>query len=358
MAKDYYKILDLSKNASEQDIKTAFRKLARQYHPDLNPNNKQAEERFKEINEAYEVLGDPEKRRKYDSSSLDWGRSNSSSYSYGGSNSKYGTGGNTGGFGDIFDTIFGGAKNTGKTTNPNPNPNPNPNTTTGTRTNASQYNTANSDFGFGRTGTQRPAKGEDREQDIELTLEESYNGTVRQLQIQSSEYCGACNGTGMRAGQRCNACLGLGVVPRQKRLEIRIPAGVDEGSKVRIAGEGAAGVGGGQRGDLYLKVHLVPHTIFERKGSDLHVTVSIPLYIAILGGETVVPSPKGGKFVLSVPTDTPNNKIFRLGSQGMPVLNQQGQRGDLFVKVEVTLPQNLSNEERDLFRRLQTIRPN
>jgi DnaJ-class molecular chaperone len=353
MAKDYYKILELSKNASEQEIKTAFRKLARQYHPDLNPNNKQAEERFKEINEAYEVLSDSEKRRKYDNSAWEWGRSNSSSYSYGsgGNAGKYNSG-NTGGFGDIFDTIFGGNKNAGSGSGNNKN------TTTGTRTNASQYNPGNpNDFGFGRSTAARPQKGEDREQDIELSLEESYNGTVRQLQIQSSEYCGACNGTGMRAGQRCNACLGLGVVPRQKRLEIRIPAGVDEGSKVRIAGEGGAGVGGGQRGDLYLKVHLVPHNIFERKGADLHVSVAIPLYLAMLGGDTVVPSPKGGKFVLSVPPETPNNKIFRLGGQGMPVLNQQGQRGDLFVKVEVVLPQNLSSEERELFRRLQSLRP-
>jgi DnaJ-class molecular chaperone len=353
MSKDYYKILELSKNASEQEIKTSFRKLARKYHPDLNPNNKQAEERFKEINEAYEVLSDPEKRRKYDNSAWDWGRSNSGSYSYGGSGSSTKYGGNTqGGFGDIFDTIFGGSKNA-------PPKNPNPNTATGTRTNASQYNPGtDSNFGFGRSTAQRPQKGEDREQDIELTLEEAYNGTVRQLQIQSSEYCGACNGTGMRAGQRCNACLGLGVVPRQKRLEIRIPAGVDEGSKVRIAGEGGAGVGGGQRGDLYLKVHLVPHNLFERKGADLHVSVAIPLYLALLGGDTVVPSPKGGKFVLTVPAETPNNKIFRLGGQGMPVLNQNGQRGDLFVKVEVVLPQSLTTEERELFRRLQTLRPN
>lgn len=353
MAKDYYKVLEITKSASEQDIKTAFRKLARKYHPDLNPNNKQAEERFKEINEAYEVLSDPEKRRKYDSKSeWEWARPNSSSYSYGnGSNAgKYGAGTGAGGansgFGDIFDSIFGGSKNTGKTTN------------TGTTSRPNYSNTNNSDFGFGRTTSAQPQKGEDREQDIELSLEEAYNGTVRQLQIQSSEYCGACNGTGMRANQRCNACLGLGVVPRQKRLEIRIPAGVDEGSKVRIAKEGGAGVGGSERGDLYLKVHLINHNIFERKGSDLHVSISIPLYLAVLGGETVVPSPKGGKFVLNVPSDTPNNKVFRLGGQGMPLLNQTGQRGDLFVKVEVVLPASLTHEEKDLFRRLRELRPN
>lgn len=351
MAKDYYKTLEVNRNATEQDIKSAYRKLARKYHPDMNPSNKQAEERFKEIGEAYEVLSDPDKRRKYDMGA-DWSRGGSSSYSYGGNSTSY-TKAN--GFGDIFDSIFGGS-----TKGATGNPSTGRTTSTGTTGRTNNYNTpgtnTSTDFGFGRGASPRPQKGDDREQEIELTLEEAYNGTVRQLQIQSSEYCGACNGSGLRAGQRCNACLGLGVVPRQKRLEIRIPAGVDEGSKVRIAAEGGAGLAGGQRGDLYLKVHIGQHQLFERKNADLHVTISVPLYTALLGGEGVVPSLKGGKFMLNVPAETPNGKIFRLAGQGMPVVNQTNQRGDLFVKVEVVLPNNLSNEEKELVRRLRDIR--
>jgi DnaJ-class molecular chaperone len=146
-------------------------------------------------------------------------------------------------------------------------------------------------------------------------------------------------------------------MPRSKRLEVRVPAGIEEGSKIRVAGEGGAGIGNGPRGDLFLKVHLQPHPLFERQGNDLYITLTVPLYTALLGGELEVPSLKGGKFMLKVPADTPNNKLFRLSGLGMPVLNQPANRGDMYVKVMVVLPTNLSTEERELFRQLREIRP-
>lgn len=352
MAKDYYKVLGVERSANEQEIKTAYRKLARKYHPDMNPNNKQAEERFKEVSEAYEVLSDGDKRRKYDQYGADWekldkvgGYSRSSAstsardygFDYSGSS----------GFGDIFDNIFGR----------NNNPNTRRSAGAGTSTNP------NTNFGFNRTGTAssagagtRATRGEDREQSVDISLEESFNGTTRQFHIQSPETCTECGGIGWKGNQRCSTCIGLGVVPHSKRLEVIIPAGVEEGSKVRVAGEGGPGLNNGPRGDLYLKIHLLSHPIFERKGVDLHTTITIPLYTAVLGGEVIVPSPSGRKFALTVPSETPNNKIFRLTNQGMPKLNVPKQRGDMYVKVEVTLPTNLSDEERDLFERLRQIR--
>lgn len=349
MAKDYYKTLEIDRSATEKDVKSAYRRMARKYHPDMNPGNKVAEEHFKDIGEAYEVLSDADKRRKYDQFGADWEKYDKLAGTYGGrgstdygfdykKNAGTGANANNAGFSDIFDSIFGGKAKTGTRTSPG--------------------SSSSSDFGFGRgTTTARPMRGDDREQAIELSLEEIFNGTTRQLQVQSSDVCQLCNGTGLRGGQRCSTCLGLGVVPRSKRLEVRIPAGVEEGSKVRVAGEGGSGLAGGPRGDLYLKVHILPHPVFERKSTDLYTTVPIPLYTALLGGEVIVPSLKGGKFGLAIPGDTQNGKIFRLTAQGMPILNQPGQRGDMFVKVEIVLPTNLSDEEKALFKRLRDLRP-
>ncbi len=349
MAKDYYKTLEIERSATEKDVKSAYRRLARKYHPDMNPNDKQAEERFKELGEAYEVLGDVDKRRKYDQFGADWEKYDKLG-SYGGRSSDYGfdykrnagtsteAGANNAGFSDIFDTIFGSKTKGGTRTTP------------GAGTSASE-------FGFSRSTSTRPTRGDDREQAIELSLEEVFNGTTRQLQVQSSDVCQSCNGTGLRSGQRCSTCMGLGVVPRSKRLEVRIPAGVEEGSRVRFAGEGGSGLAGGPRGDLFLKVHILPHPVFERQGADLHTNVPIPLYTALLGGEAIVPSLRGDKLGLAIPADTPNSKIFRLSGQGMPVLNQPGVRGNLFVKVEIVLPNNLSDEEKRLFRHLRELRP-
>ncbi|NWJ44247.1 MAG: J domain-containing protein [Chloroflexi bacterium] len=341
-SKDYYKILELQRTATEADVKSAYRRLARKYHPDVNPNDNQAEERFKEVGEAYEVLSNAEKRRKYDQWGADWekyDKAGAGSYSGWSGGSGYNTKDN--GFGDIFDQIFG------KTRNKPPQ---------GQGYNTTTFNQGNQSANP-RSYAARPQKGEDREQQIELTLEECYNGTLRQLQIQSSDICNLCNGTGLRSGQRCSNCAGLGIVPRTKRLEVRIPAGVEESSRVRVAGEGGAGIGGGQRGDLFLKVHVQPHPQFERKGNDLHTSINIPVYTAILGGEAEVTSLKGGKFILNIPEETPNGKVFRLSGQGIPILNQPGVRGDLYIKLTVVLPSNLTVQEKELFRKLKEQRP-
>jgi molecular chaperone DnaJ len=347
--KDYYKILGLPRTASEQDIKSAYRRLARKYHPDVNHDNPQATEHFKEVSEAYAVLGDAEKRPKYDQFGSDWERYDKAGFSA--SPSRASSGGNytydytspNGGFGDIFDSIFG---TTGRArTRPGPASNPGP-----------SVHTRASDFGFGRGTAPRPQRGDDIEQPLEVSLEEAYQGSTRQLQIQSTELCSYCNGTGLRTGQRCTICGGRGVVPRPKRLEVRIPPGVDDGTKVKVPGEGGPGLSGGPRGDLLLRIQVLPHPAFVRKGPDLHTTATISLYTAVLGGEIIVASPKGSKFALNVPPETQNGKIFRLTNQGMPVLNAPNSRGDMYVKIEVTLPSNLSEAERQLFQQLKDLR--
>jgi molecular chaperone DnaJ/curved DNA-binding protein len=255
-----------------------------------------------------------------------------------------GSAGPNAGFGDIFDSIFGTSKGAGST-NTRTRPGP-------------TVNTRTSEFGFGRgsAGTSpRPQRGEDQEQQIEVTLEEAFQGSTRQLQVQASEICSTCSGTGLRNGQRCPVCSGRGLTMRSKRLEVRIPPGVDEGTRVKVPGEGAPGLAGGPRGDLLLKVHILPHPAFVRKGGDLHTTATIPLYTAVLGGEIIITSPKGSKFALTVPGETQNGKVFRLTGQGMPLLNSNT-RGDMYVKVEVVLPSNLSDAEKDLFQQLKDMR--
>jgi molecular chaperone DnaJ len=359
--KDYYKTLEVTKSANEQDIKSAYRRLARKYHPDTNPDDPASADRFKEVNEAYAVLSDTEKRKKYDRWGADWeryeragfdvdnspgyGTGRGSTYSSGGGNSS----GNMGGYGDIFDSIFGTKTKTQAS----------PGTSSGTRSSFRVNPTPETDtFGFGRGASARPQRGDDIEQTIEITLEEALQGATRQLQIMSGEVCSVCSGTGLRAGARCVTCSGQGIIQKPKRLEVRIPAGVDEGTKVKVSGEGKPGISGGANGDLLLVVRLVAHPAFTRKGADLYTTASVPLYTALLGGEIIVTSPKGTRFALSVPGETQNGKIFRLAGQGMPVLNGSASaRGDLFVKVEIALPTSLSEKEKQLFQQLKQLRP-
>ncbi len=343
--KDYYKTLEVPRTATEQDIKSSYRRLARKYHPDVNQANTHATDRFKEINEAYEVLGDADKRRKYDQFGPDWEKYDKAGFgstTSGGAGFNYDFNNPQGGFGDIFDSIFGNASARPRSTTPGPGP---------------RSSTAN-DFGFGRSTSTRPQRGEDFEQQIDVTLEEAYQGSTRQLQIQSTEPCTYCNGSGVRNGARCSVCGGVGYTPRTKRMEVRIPVGVDEGTKVKVTGEGAPGMSGGQRGDLLLKVRMLPHPAYVRKGTDLHTTASIPLYTALLGGEIIITSLKGSKFALNIPPETQNGKAFRLTNQGMPVLNTPAQFGDMYVKVEVMLPANLSEKEKQLYQQLKDLRPN
>jgi DnaJ-class molecular chaperone len=314
--KDYYKVLGVSKNASADDIKKAFRKLARRYHPDVNPGDKKSEEKFKEINEAYEVLSDSDKRRKYDTLGPNWqdqfgfpsgaGRRTSN---FRGSPMDY----NSTGFSEFFETLFGRP-------------------TTATR----------------RTG-------EDIEQRVEVTLQEAYSGGMRTFNIQSTEACPVCRGTRVVAGKSCTNCNGLGMLARSKRIQVKIPAGVDNGSKIRVAGEGQPGSGGGPRGDLFLIINVKPDLLFERKGDDLYGDIEVNLVTAILGGEVAVPTPDGRKLVLTIPPETQNGRLFRLANKGMPHLRGEGS-GNLFARVKVVLPMGLNDDERGLFEQLARSR--
>jgi len=308
--KDYYKILGVSKDASEKEIKQAYRKLARKYHPDVNPDNKEAEEKFKEINEANEVLSDPEKRQKYDEMSSyyqQYGRTPGAAgpggaRGYEGGRYQYRTVneedlgdlfGEQSPFSDFFETYFG------------------------------------SDFAQGRGGQtrtrgrqQRATRGQDVESVIEVTLAEAYKGATRVFELTESD-------------------------GSTRRIEVKIPPGVDEGSRIRIAGQGVQGTAG--RGDLYLIVHMLPDPRFIREGDDLRTRIEIPLAVAVLGGEAHVPTPDGRTLMLRIPAETPNGKTFRLRRQGMPHIGQSDKHGDLYAEVSVILPRHLTDEQRTLF---------
>ncbi len=311
--KDYYKILGVSKDADQKTIRQAYRKLARQYHPDVNPGDKAAEEKFKEINEANEVLSDPEKRKKYDEMSDYYQR-------YGHWPGEAGAGAGAGGFrggtyqyrtvspedledlfggqspfSDFFETYFG-----------------------------SGFPSGEGRVYTGRTGRarQRATRGEDVESPVDVTLAEAYQGATRTFELAEPD------GT-------------------THRLEVKIPAGVDEGSRIRIAGQGLQGTAG--RGDLYLRVHIVPDLAFRREGTTLHTNVEVPLAVAMLGGEVPVATPDGRRLMLRIPEGTPNGKSFRLRGQGMPHLGQPDKRGDLYAEVNVVLPTHLDSEQRRLF---------
>jgi DnaJ-class molecular chaperone len=325
--KDYYKTLGVNKNASVDDIKKAFRKLARKYHPDVNPGDKKAEEKFKEINEAYEVLSDPDKRRKYDALGPDWLKQFGSQQ---GARRASGFGGAAPGFGtsnwsEFFETIFGrGSAGAGGS---------------GVR--------MSEDF--------RRRAGDNIEQPVEVTLQEAYTGGTRTYNIQATETCAFCRGLGEVAGKPCANCNGQGQLARSKRIQVKIPPGVDNGSRIRVAGEGQPGTGGGPRGDLFLVITVKPDPLYERKGDDLYLDCEVDLVTAMLGGEAQVPLPDGRKLVLTIPPETQNGRVFRLAGKGMPRLRGEGS-GNLFARVKVVLPVPLSPEERDLFEQLARIR--
>jgi DnaJ-class molecular chaperone len=334
--KDYYKVLGVARNASAEEIKKAFRKLARKHHPDVNPGDKKAEAKFKEINEAYEVLSDADKRRKYDTLGPNWqeqfGPSFSERRAYPYSTSNGGrspfdadpTGAS--GFSDFFEALFGRA-------NPGAG-------SAGARTT--------------RTDMRR-RPGDNIDQPVDVTLQEAYMGGSRTFNIQSTEVCPTCQGTGEVSGRPCTNCAGQGSIPRNKRIQVKIPPGVDNGSKIRVAGEGQPGIGGGPRGDLFLVISVKSDTLFERKGDELHVDVEVELVKAMLGGEVAVPTPDGRKLLLTIPPETQNNRVFRLAGKGMPRLRGEGS-GNLFAHVKVILPMQLTAEERTLFEKLARSR--
>jgi curved DNA-binding protein len=307
--RDYYQILGVPKTATEKEIKQAYRKLARKYHPDLNPNNKAAQEKFKEINEANDVLSDSEKRRKYDTLGANWQQyeqyqrtGGQGPFQWGGQGTQYRTaspedfesifgGGDAGGVSDFFRTFFGGGFGAAA----------------GTRVQA------------------RPRRGQDIEQEIDISLEEAYRGATRLVDKDG------------------------------RRLEIKIPAGVKTGSKIRYGGEGMPGAAGGNAGDLYLRVQVVPNPTFERQGDDLTCELPVDLFTALLGGEATVQTLKG-QLALKIPPESQSGKVFRLAGQGMPRLNEPNSFGDLYAKVRVVLPEHLTTEERDLIKKLAEMR--
>jgi molecular chaperone DnaJ len=339
----YYESLSIERTATEVDIKTAFRKQAMQCHPDRNPGDSGAEHRFKEINEAYEVLKDADKRAAYDR--------------YGHAAFEQGMGGGAPGFGadfattfsDIFDDLFGMGGRRGR----------------------------------GGTGRER---GADLRYNMEISLQEAYAGKAAQVRIPTSVTCEACSGSGAKPGTKpkvctmcqgqgkvrhaqgfftlertcpqcqgrgqsidspCVSCSGAGRVTRERTLSVNIPAGVEDGTRIRLAGEGEAGLRGGPAGDLYIFLSLAAHPFFQRESADLHCRVPISMVTAAMGGDFEVPTIDGGKTKVKVPEGTQSGRRFRLSGKGMPVLRAR-QSGDMYVQVMVETPQNLTRKQREL----------
>ncbi len=322
MAKDFYETLGLSRSATDKEIRSAYRKLARKHHPDVNPNDRASETRFKEVNAAYEVLSDPDKRKKYDKYGDQWEHADQIEemrrQQSAGSWVRNGPQGNTrfeftdgGDFGSVFDTLFGRER-----------------------------------------ASRGPRRGRDVEASAELTLEEAFRGTTRTVQLNAFDPCPTCGGSGKVGSAICHNCHGEGLTSRPRRIEVKVPAGVRTGSRVRVPAEGEPGAGG-PRGDLYLVVTVLPHSRFDRKGDDLHTEVEVPVVDAVLGGEVTVPT-IDGRVALTLPELTQNGRVFRLKGKGMPHLSDPGRRGDLHARVNARLPGKLSAEERRLFEQLRS----
>ena len=344
--KDYYAILGVDRDADQKDIKRAFRKKARENHPDVNRDDPDAEGRFKDINEAYEVLSDAEKRQMYDRYGADWQRYRDAGFDASGP--APGAGGQYQSAGDFEHWFTGG--NGGFT-----------HTTT-----SSGDSGGFSDFFnllFGREGarpggyrqTMRPGRGQDLEVAASVSLEEAYHGTTRRLTVRAPKPCDLCDGTGIVRGAMCPRCDGAGELLEPRTLEVKIPAGVKTGSRVRVRGQGGPGQHGGAAGDVYLQVTVNDHSRFERVGDHLRTDVEVPLYDAILGGEVRVPTMTGG-VMLTIPPETQGGRVFRLRGKGMPRLGSPYQSGDLLARVEVIIPTDLSAEENRHFEQLRNLR--
>lgn len=336
--KDYYKILGVPRDADEKAIKSAYRVKARQYHPDVNQADAGAEEKFKELNEAYEVLKDSEKRSRYDRYGSDWERYQQAADS-----------GTTSG--RDFSDWFSGGRSTGRSTRSQQQ--------SGEATGFSDFFETLFGDTFGRTSTrhrprQQPQRGQDFEYALEISLADAYAGTTRRFDVQVQERCETCHGTGLNGSAVCAVCGGEGHIRRTKTLEVKVPAGVRTGSKVRIAGQGSPGIAGGPNGDIYLNITVKPDTRFELDGDNIRTDVEVPLYTAILGGVARVPT-MDGTVELRIPKGTQNGQLFRLRGKGMPSLNSKA-RGDLLARVKVRLPTDLSDDELELFEQLRESR--
>lgn len=330
--KDYYEVLGVSRNATENEIKAAYRKLARKHHPDLNPGDKAAEERFKELQEAYSVLSNAERRKLYDQYGENWrvveqtgqappppgwegvrasGEQQAGGFDFGGFDfGEFRAG--AGGVEDIFEELFGRARR-----------------------------------------ARRSARGQDIEAEIELSLEEAHRGGRRALQMQTAEICSTCQGAGVIGeNQICQTCGGAGRVLKPRTIEVNIPAGVRDGSMVRLAGQGGAGFGGAPAGDLYLRIRLRPHPTFTVRGDDLEIEVPVAPWEAVLGARVEVPTIEK-QVELVVPAGAQAGQRLRLRGQGLN--KRKGGRGDLYVRLEVVVPREVSDEERRLYEELRRV---
>jgi len=346
----FYEVLEVERAASDSDIKTAFRKQAMQWHPDRNPGDDKAEHRFKEVNEAYEILKDPDKRAAYD-------RFGHAAFEHGGGmGAAHGFGADFATtFSDIFDDLFGMGGRRGR--------------------------------GSGRE------RGADLRYNMEISLQEAYVGKTAQVRIPTSVTCEACSGSGAKAGTKpkacpmcggqgkirhaqgfftlertcpscqgrgqviespCGSCSGSGRVMRERTLSVNIPAGVEDGTRIRLAGEGEAGVRGGPPGDLYIFLSIGAHAFFQREGADLHCRVPVSMVTASLGGEFEVPTIDGSKTRVKVPEGMQTGQRFRLAGKGMPVLRAR-QNGDMYVQVIVETPQKLTKKQRDLLAEFERL---
>ncbi len=355
MAKaDYYETLGVNKDASESEIKSAFRKAAKQYHPDLHPGDAEAEKKFKEINEAYEVLSDPKKKAQYDQ----FGHAAFDPTQSGGFN-----GSGFGGFEDIFSAFTGGGFG------------------------------GFGGFGGGSSRRNGPVAGNDLRYNLTITFEEAAFGCKKEILVPREENCASCKGTGAKAGTQpatctvcggsgqvhsqqntmfgafstvrpcdacggtgkiikepCPDCKGRGRVSRSKRISVSIPAGIDNGQMLTMRGEGEDGLRGGPAGDLYISINVKPHKLFTRKGYDLYLNMDVPMTVATLGGEIQVPTLMG-TVKYSIPQGTQPGTTFRLREQGVTKLNST-QKGDLLVKANVVIPQKLTEEQQELVKKL------
>jgi DnaJ-class molecular chaperone len=320
--KDYYELLGVARTASEDEIRKAFRKLARKFHPDVNPGDKTAEEKFKEINEAYEVLSDPEKRKRYDQLGPNWRTGQEFTpppgwenvrVEYGDLGDLFGAGRGAGGFSDFFETLFGGRRG------------------------------ADRGAGFAM-------RGQDVEAEIPLTLEEAHRGVTRTITLEAAERCPTCGGSGSKDGKACPTCRGRGAVRRPKTLDVNIPAGVRDGSVIRLAGQGEAGTDHAPAGDLFLHVRLEPHRLFTLVGdNDLQVELPVAPWEAALGAKINVPT-LDGPVEMTVPPGAQGGQRLRLRGQGLS--RRAGGRGDLYVKLRIVIPPKLTATEKELFEKL------
>ncbi|MCP4315882.1 MAG: molecular chaperone DnaJ [Hyphomicrobiales bacterium] len=356
MAKaDFYETLGVSKGANDKDLKSAFRKLAMKYHPDKNPDNLEAERKFKEINEAYETLKDPQKRAAYDQ----FGHAAFEQGGPGGFGGGFGAGAGAGAFSDIFEDIFGEMMGGGRA----------------------------------RRGSGGRERGADLRYNMEISLEEAFAGKTAQIRVPTSIQCDQCSGSGAKPGSTpsscgtchgsgrvrasqgffsvertcptchgrgetisdpCTKCSGQGRVTEERSLSVNIPAGIEDGTRIRLAGEGEAGLRTGPSGDLYIFLSVRPHEFFQRDGADLYCTVPISMTTAALGGQFDVVTLDGAKTRVKVPDGTQAGRQFRLKSKGMPVL-RSSQMGDLYIQISIETPQKLTKRQRELLEEFEQL---